>query len=187
MDLYNLVPRERPRLKSYGAFFMEFQIRIFQSKKRMTSRCWRNKPALDRESERKSSQLSYGHLRIDATFRYLNSVSSDSISTLAMIFVDLFFFQVDLREQGKLIVDGGNEKQGSVAVSGLGGGAGGIIHIISPAGRLPLNALSLKRGRKFGSCNEAEHGYHFVAGNLLWCTIQKYVKTIDLNSKNRGQ
>ena len=74
-----------------------------------------------------------------------------------------------------------------MAVSGLGGGAGGIIHIISPAGRLPLNALSLKRGRKSGLCNEAEHGYHSVAGNLLWCTIQKYVKTIDLNSKNRGQ
>ena len=58
----------------------------------ITSRCWRNEPTLDRESEQKSSQLSYGHLRIDATFRYLNFVSSDSISTLATIFVDLFFF-----------------------------------------------------------------------------------------------
>ena len=60
----------------------------------ITSRCWRNEPALDRESERKSSQLSYGHLRIDVTLRYLNFVLSDSISTLAMIFVDLFFFRL---------------------------------------------------------------------------------------------
>ena len=73
-------------------------------------------------------------------------------------------------------------------VSGLGGGAGGIIKIISPAGRLPLNALSLKRGKKTSvSCKEAVPGYYFVAGNFLWCTIQKYVKTTDLNSKNRGQ
>ena len=153
----------------------------------MTSCCWRNKPALDRESERKSSQLAYGHFRIDATLRYLNFVSSDSISTLAMIFVDLFFFQVDLREQGKLIVDGGDEKKGSGEASSLGGGAGGIIQIISPAGRLPLNALSLERGNRRGTCQEAEHGYYFVAGNFLWGTTQKYVQTIDLNSKNRRQ
>ena len=80
------------KVEGLWCIFMEFQIRIIQSKKRMTSRRWRNKPALDRESEQKSSQLAYGHLRIDATLRYLNFVSSDSISTLAMIFVDLFFF-----------------------------------------------------------------------------------------------
>ena len=92
-----------------------------------------------------------------------------------------------MREQGKLIVDGGDEKGGSGAAFSLGGGGGGIIQIISPAGRLPLNALSLKRGKERGSCNEAEHGYYFGAGNFLWCTTQKYVKTTDLNSKNRGQ
>lgn len=69
----------------------------------------------------------------------------------------------------------------------MGGGAGGIIQIISPTGRLPLNALSVKRGEKFVLCEEAEDGYYFVAGNFLWCTIQKYEKTTDLNSKNRGQ
>ena len=54
------------------------------------------------------------------------------------------------------------------AATGLGGGAGGIIQIISPAGRLPLKALSLKRGKTFGSCGgEAEHGYYyFVGGNF---------------------
>ena len=52
--------------------------------------------------------------------------------------------------------------------TGLGGGAGGIIQIISPAGRLPLEALSLKRGTKSGACStEAEHGYYyFVGGNF---------------------
>ena len=52
--------------------------------------------------------------------------------------------------------------------NGLGGGAGGIIQIISVAGRLPLKVLSLKRGTKFGLCGtEAEHGYYyFVGGNF---------------------
>ena len=90
-----------------------------------------------------------------------------------------------MREQGKFIVDGGNEKGGKAF--SLGGGAGGIIQIISPAGRLPLNALSLKGGKQSGSCKKGKHGYYFVAGNFLWCTIQKYVKTTDLISKNRGQ
>ena len=78
-----------------------------------------------------------------------------------------------MKEQGKLIVDGGNGKPktgpGLAAATGLGGGAGGIIQIISPAGRLPPNVLSLKRGTKYGACSpEAEHGYYyFVAGNFF--------------------
>lgn len=68
----------------------------------------------------------------------------------------------------------------------MGGGAGGIIQIISPAGRLPLNALSLKGGKQSGSCQKAKHGYHFVAGNFLWCTIQKYVKTTGSTLKTGG-
>ena len=54
------------------------------------------------------------------------------------------------------------------AATGLGGGAGGIIQIISPVGRLPLETLSLKRGTKIGACTpEAEHGYYyFVGGNF---------------------
>ena len=98
MDLYSLIPREIPRLKSYGAFLwnsksdfpiQKADVSFFLGS--ITSRCSRNEPALDRDSERKSSHLSFGHLRIDATFRYLNWFSSNSISTLAMIFVDLFF------------------------------------------------------------------------------------------------
>ena len=55
------------------------------------------------------------------------------------------------------------------AATGLGGGAGGIIQIISPAGRLPPKVLSLKGGTYYGSCfTEAEHGYYyFVGGNFL--------------------
>ena len=54
------------------------------------------------------------------------------------------------------------------AATGLGGGAGGIIQIISAAGRLPPKVLSLKRGTKFDWCvTEAEHGYYyFVGGNF---------------------
>ena len=59
----------------------------------------------------------------------------------------------------------------------LGGGAGGIIQIISPAGRLPLEALSLKRGTKYAACfKEAEHGYYyFVGGNFSSRTIRKCI------------
>ena len=54
------------------------------------------------------------------------------------------------------------------AAAGLGGGAGGIIQIISTAGRLPPKVLSLKRGTKFGACfTDDEHGYYyFVGGNF---------------------
>ena len=54
------------------------------------------------------------------------------------------------------------------AATGLIGGTGGIIQIISPAGRLLLKVLSLKRGTNDGSnCTEAEHGYYyFVGGNF---------------------
>ena len=64
---------------------------------------------------------------------------------------------------------------GSAAASHLGGGAGGIIQIISAAGHLSPKALSLKRGLSVGTCTpEAEHGYYyFIAGNFLWHTIQK--------------
>ena len=65
-----------------------------------------------------------------------------------------------LKEQGKLIFDGGNGKLRSGAASRLGGGAGGIIQIISPAGCLPLNALSLRRGTKVETCTETnEHAF----------------------------
>ena len=84
----------------------------------------------------------------------------------------LYFLQVELKEQGKLIVDGGNGTAkigaGSGVPSSLGGGAGGIIQIISPGGRLPPKVLSLKGGTKHGPCIEqAQSGYYyFVGGNF---------------------
>ena len=89
----------------------------------------------------------------------------------------LYFLQVELKEQGKLIVDGGNGKVRSRAASHLGGGAGGIIQIISATGHLSPKALSLKRGTSVGTCTpEAENGYfYFIAGNFLWRSIQKCV------------
>ena len=59
--------------------------------------------------------------------------------------------------------------------SHLGGGAGGIIQIISAAGHLSPKALSLKPGTSVGTCTpKAEHGYYyFIAGNFLWRNIQK--------------
>ena len=84
----------------------------------------------------------------------------------------VYFLQVELREQGKLIVDGRNGKRGSGATFSLGGGAGGIIQIISAAGHLSPKALSLKGGTSVGTCtSEAEHGYYFIAGNFLLRTI----------------
>ena len=63
---------------------------------------------------------------------------------------------------------------GSGPTSHLGGGAGGIIQIISAAGQLSPEALSLKRGTLVGTCiSEAEHGCYFIAGNFLLRTIQK--------------
>ena len=67
-------------------------------------------------------------------------------------------------------------------VTGLGGGAGGIIQIISPAGRLPPKVLSLKQGAKHGAWfTEAEHGYYyFVGGNFSSRTIQKCILPVCL-------
>ena len=88
----------------------------------------------------------------------------------------VYFLQVELKEQGKLIVDGGNGKRGSGAAFSLGGGAGGIIQIISATGHLSPKALSLKRGTLVGACTpDTEHGYYFMAGNFVLRTIQKCV------------
>ena len=70
------------------------------------------------------------------------------------------------------MLNGGNGKPkigaGLAVATGWGGGAGGIIQIISPAGRLPPKVLSLKRGTKHVRClREADHGYYyFVGGNF---------------------
>ncbi|XP_073235129.1 uncharacterized protein [Porites lutea] len=85
---------------------------------------------------------------------------------------------VELKEQGKLIVDGVNGKRGSGATFSLGGGAGGIIQIISAAGHLSPEALSLKRGTSVGTCSpEAEHGYYFIADISRGANVERYPPT----------
>ena len=65
---------------------------------------------------------------------------------------------MEIQEKGELNVDGGRAQQPSDTYI-LGGGAGGIIQIISPEGSIATGTLSLIRGDNFGPCDEAEHGY----------------------------
>ena len=61
----------------------------------------------------------------------------------------------------------------------MGGGAGGIIQIISPAGRLQPNVLSLKRGTKFRFCGiEAEHGYYYFVGGISVSGLSRNVYSL---------
>ena len=66
------------------------------------------------------------------------------------------------------------------AATGLGGGAGGIIQIISPAGRLQPNVLSLKRGTKFRwLCGiEEEHGYYYFVGGISVSGLSRNVYSL---------
>lgn len=66
-------------------------------------------------------------------------------------------------QTGKLIVDGGEAHQPSEQYH-LGGGAGGIIQIIAPAGSLAADTLSMKYGQKSNRCNEAMNGHLLVKG-----------------------
>ena len=63
--------------------------------------------------------------------------------------------------------------------TGFSGGAGGIIQIISPAGRLPPKVLSLKRGTKHGWCwIEAEHGYYYFVGGISVSRLSRSVYSL---------
>ena len=97
MDLYSLVPRERPRLKSYGAFLRNSKSGFSNPKywclfvlARLLAAVRGTSP---RSTERASGNRAYFLLgtKNRATFRYLNFVSSDSMSILIMIFIDFVF------------------------------------------------------------------------------------------------
>ena len=62
----------------------------------------------------------------------------------------------------------------------MGGGAGGIIQIISAAGRLPPKVLSLKGGTKFRTCGnrEAEHGYYYFVGGISVSGLSRNVYSL---------
>lgn len=66
-------------------------------------------------------------------------------------------------EKGSLNVDGGNHWQ---YIFMDGGGAGGIIQIITSEGAIVAGTLSLKGGNSGSWCSVAANGYFFVQGPL---------------------
>lgn len=82
------------------------------------------------------------------------------------------FAKVEILSNGALIVDGGNGieslSQGIPFSTDFGGGAGGVIQIISAMGNLSAHSLSLRRGNNTReTCakggNEA-NGYYYLQG-----------------------
>ena len=75
---------------------------------------------------------------------------------------------MEIKEKGRLTVNGGNAQQ-TASKYDLGGGAGGVIQIISPEGTLAAGTLSLKHGHKSGTCNApVENGYFHLPGNTIF-------------------
>ena len=77
---------------------------------------------------------------------------------------------MEILGHGRLIVQGGDGNRG-IAPGGEGGGAGGIIQIISPVGNLSAGSLSLGHGTSSNdvSCNQEEekndhHGFYYLQG-----------------------
>ena len=68
------------------------------------------------------------------------------------------------------MVNGGNTKRPASEPYTLGGGAGGVIQIISPEGTLAAGTLSLERGRVSGNCypGTVEDGYFHLPGNTMY-------------------
>ena len=75
---------------------------------------------------------------------------------------------MEILGNGRLIVEGGDANEGRDY--GLeGGGAGGIIQIISPEGNLSAGSLSLGHGTTRIICNPRRakfdyHGYYYLQG-----------------------
>ena len=75
---------------------------------------------------------------------------------------------MEIKEKGRLTVNGGNAHQPASEYY-LGGGAGGVIQIISPEGSLAAGTLSLKHGHKSGTCiAPVEDGYFHLPGNTVY-------------------
>ena len=77
---------------------------------------------------------------------------------------------MEILDNGRLIVQGGDGNKGA-ADGGEGGGAGGIIQIISPEGNLSADSLSLGHGTSNNNpnCNQRQakidyHGYYYLQG-----------------------
>ena len=70
---------------------------------------------------------------------------------------------MDIQRNGRLAVNGGNA-HGSRYY--LGGGAGGIIQIISPEGSLAAKTSFLGHGQSIKCPFDAEGGYMYLPGNV---------------------
>ena len=77
---------------------------------------------------------------------------------------------MEILDNGRLEVQGGHGN-GGAAIGGEGGGAGGIIQIISPEGKLSAGSLSLGHGTSSYDirCNLQEekndhHGFYYLQG-----------------------
>ncbi len=81
----------------------------------------------------------------------------------------ILYQQVQIQEKGRLNVEGGNGQQPAGKSYLLGGGAGGIIQISAPEGRLAANTSSMKQGSSSvdGRGCDAEDGYFLLKGKCV--------------------
>ena len=84
--------------------------------------------------------------------------------------ITFLFSKVEILGNGRLIVEGGDGNKGTTS-AGEGGGAGGIIQIISPVGNLSAGSLYLGLGTSSNNVNctqEQEkndhHGFYYLQG-----------------------
>ena len=72
---------------------------------------------------------------------------------------------MDIQRNGRLAVNGGNAHQ-TGSIYALGGGAGGIIQIISPEGSLAANTSFLGHESSIKCRSDAGSGYMYLPGNV---------------------
>ena len=71
---------------------------------------------------------------------------------------------MDIQRNGRLAVNGGNPDFS--CIYNLGGGAGGIIQIISPEGSLAAKTSLLRHGSSIWCRSIAGSGYMYLPGNV---------------------
>ena len=70
---------------------------------------------------------------------------------------------MDIQRNGRLAVNGGNAHGSGY---NLGGGAGGIIQIISPEGSLAAKTSFLGHGGSINCNSDVRRGYMYLPGNV---------------------
>ena len=90
---------------------------------------------------------------------------------------------MEIQEQGRLHVEGSNAQRGDPSYH-VGGGAGGVIQIISSKGSLAAGTSFLKPGINAGTCcDAAEYGYVFVSGIKCINLLINHLKYSQLSRK----